>query len=62
MQPSAEEQAWLDAQLATPRGPPSSTPSAEEQRWLDKQIQDAESADMLDDARQAGAQQRATRA
>ena len=50
MRPTAEEQAWLDAQLATPRG----NISADEQKWLDKQIEDAETADMLDDARQAG--------
>ena len=54
--PTAEEQAWLDEQLKTPRAPvlsPGSQVSEEEQKWLDKQIQDAETADMLDDARQA---------
>ena len=52
MQPTAAEQAWLDAQLATP---PGQKLTAEEQKWLDKQVQDAEDATMLDDARQAGA-------
>ena len=49
-QPTAAEQAWLDSQLATPR----SNLTPEEQKWLDKQIQEANDADMLDDARQAG--------
>ena len=53
--PTAEEQAWLDEQLATPR-PPVLSPgglSEEEQKWLDKQVTASEEADMLDDARQA---------
>ena len=50
MQPTAEEQAWLDQQLASPvHGL-----TAEEEKWLDKQVANAEDADMLDDARQAG--------
>ena len=50
--PTAEEQAWLDKQLATPKNPNELT--LEEQSWLDKQMKDTEDADMLDDARQAG--------
>ena len=50
MLPTADEQAWLDAQLATP---PGQKLTQEEQKWLDKQMQDAQDAEMLDDARQA---------
>ena len=52
MLPNAAEQAWLDAQLATP---PGQKLSADEQKWLDQQVQDVEDSEMLDDARQAGA-------
>lgn len=53
MVPNAAEQAWLDAQLATPITPGQKL-TAEEQKWLDKQMQDAQDEEMLDDARQAG--------
>ena len=56
MQPTAEEQAWLNSQMATPRSP--AKPNADEQAWLDKQMKDQEEAEMLDDARQAGAHRR----
>ena len=47
-QPNAEEQAWLESMMATPR----SNLTLEEQKWLDKQIQDTDDAERLDDARQ----------
>ena len=50
MRPTAEEQAWLDQQLASS----SSGLTLEEEKWLDKQVSIAEADDMLDDARQAG--------
>ena len=59
MLPTAAEQAWLDAQLATP---PGQKLTADEQKWLDKQLQDAQDAEMLDDARQDGAPTNARRA
>mgnify|MGYP003330633263 CR=1 FL=1 len=50
-----EEQAWLDAQLATPMPPESCGKlSQDAQKWLEKQMQNEEDKDMLDDARQAG--------
>ena len=51
MLPNAEEQAWLDDQLASPATP--SKPSKEEQKWLDAQLKTQDDNDMLDDARQA---------
>ena len=46
--PTAEEQAWLEEQMRTPK--PAETPSgqvsAEEQKWMEKQIDDAETADV----------------
>ena len=48
IKPTAEEQAWLDSQMETPR----SNLTIDEQKWLDKQIQDTNDAEMLDDARQ----------
>ena len=51
MRPTAEEQEWLNQQLAS--SATGLTP--EEEKWLDKQVRDAEAEDMLDDARQAGA-------
>ena len=47
--PTAEEQAWLDQQLNTPKHQvlsPGSQVSEEEQKWLDKQIEDSETADV----------------
>jgi hypothetical protein len=47
--PTAEEQAWLDEQMRTPKPSvtsPSGQVSAEEQKWMDKQIDDAEDADV----------------
>ena len=47
--PTAEEQAWLEQQMATPKPTvlsPGSQVSEEEQRWLDKQIDDAATADV----------------
>lgn len=55
MQPTAEEQAWLDKQLATPKMGRQDSPglTQEERSWLDKQIEKAEADERLDDARQA---------
>jgi len=55
MQPSAEEQAWLDKQMATPKMSRQESPGLthEERSWLDKQIEKAEAEERLDDARQA---------
>ena len=47
--PTAEEQAWLDQQLCTPKPQvliPNVQVSEEEQKWLDKQIEDSETADV----------------
>lgn len=57
MLPSDEEQAWLDQQCASAAR---KQPSDDEQRWLEDRMKDSADADMLDDARQAGAQPIAT--
>ena len=46
--PTAEEQAWLEEQMRTPKPAltPSGQVSAEEQKWMEKQIDEAETADV----------------